>query len=232
MRGRLKSPGLEAIGWIAALPMKRAAVTTLLFNHHAFSGSSRGRATSHQNLSTMRTRLKSPDLYTIGWIAALPMERAAVTALLHDRHDAPEGFKQHQSDANSYTWGRIGEHNIVIASLSAGVYGVPSAAHTASALIHSLPHIRIGLLVGIGGGVLHGLILVEISDSVTSSSASLTVRPEEWYSMTSERRKLTVFGSGKGLSTNLPQFFSTHWQVCRRSTRLHHPRYQICFRQC
>ncbi|KAH7196255.1 nucleoside phosphorylase domain-containing protein [Fusarium oxysporum] len=100
----------------------------------------------------MRTRLKSPDLYTIGWIAALPMERAAVTALLHDRHDAPEGFKQHQSDANSYTWGRIGEHNIVIASLSAGVYGVPSAAHTASALIHSLPHIRIGLLVGIGGG--------------------------------------------------------------------------------
>ncbi|KAF5696934.1 hypothetical protein FMUND_15551 [Fusarium mundagurra] len=101
----------------------------------------------------MRNRLKSPDLDTIGWIAALPMERAAVTALLHDRHDAPEGFKQHQSDANSYTWGRIGEHNIVIASLSAGLYGVPSAAHTASALIHSLPHIRIGLLVGIGGAI-------------------------------------------------------------------------------
>ncbi|EYB30533.1 hypothetical protein FG05_30173 [Fusarium graminearum] len=101
----------------------------------------------------MRTRLKSPDLYAIGWIAALPIERAAATALLHDRHDAPEGFDQHQSDTNSYTWGRIGEHNVVIASLPAGVYGITSAATTALNLIHSLPHIRIGLLVGIGGGI-------------------------------------------------------------------------------
>ncbi|KAG7403701.1 hypothetical protein Forpe1208_v016255 [Fusarium oxysporum f. sp. rapae] len=101
----------------------------------------------------MKTRLKSPDLYAIGWIAALPIERAAATALLHDRHDAPEGFDQHRSDTNSYTWGRIGEHNVVIASLPAGVYGTTSAATTASNLIHSLPHIRIGLLVGIGGGI-------------------------------------------------------------------------------
>ncbi|EXL39096.1 hypothetical protein FOCG_18284 [Fusarium oxysporum f. sp. radicis-lycopersici 26381] len=101
----------------------------------------------------MKTRLKSPDQYTIGWIAALPIERATATALLHDRHDAPEGFDQHRSDANSYTWGRIGEHNVVIASLPAGVYGTISAATTASNLVHSLPHIRIGLLVGIGGGI-------------------------------------------------------------------------------
>ncbi|SCV61403.1 related to RSA4-WD-repeat protein required for maturation and efficient intra-nuclear transport [Fusarium fujikuroi] len=101
----------------------------------------------------MRTRLKSPGLYAIGWIAALPIERAAATALLHDRHDAPEGFDQHQSDTNSYTWGRIGEHNVVIASLPAGVDGTTSTATTASNLIHSLPHIRIGLLVGIGGGI-------------------------------------------------------------------------------
>ncbi|KAM0539655.1 hypothetical protein ACHAO7_011966, partial [Fusarium culmorum] len=101
----------------------------------------------------MKTRLKSPDVYTIGWIAALPIERAAATALLHDRHDAPEGFNQHRSDTNSYTWGRIGEHNVVIASLPAGVYGTTAAATTASNLIHSLSHIRIGLLVGIGGGI-------------------------------------------------------------------------------
>ncbi|KAL7760741.1 hypothetical protein ACKLNR_010831 [Fusarium oxysporum f. sp. zingiberi] len=101
----------------------------------------------------MRTRLKSPDLYAIGWIAALPIERAAATALLHDRHDVPESFDQHRSDTNSYTWGRIGEHNVVIASLPAGVYGTTSTATTASNLIHSLPYIRIGLLVGIGGGI-------------------------------------------------------------------------------
>ncbi|SCO84450.1 related to RSA4-WD-repeat protein required for maturation and efficient intra-nuclear transport [Fusarium oxysporum] len=103
--------------------------------------------------NAMGIRLESPDLYTIGWIAALPIERAAVTALLHYRHDAPEGFDQRRSDTNSYTWGRIGQHNVVIASLPSGVYGTTSAATTASNLIHSLPHIRIGLLVGIGGGI-------------------------------------------------------------------------------
>ncbi|EXK24214.1 hypothetical protein FOMG_19048 [Fusarium oxysporum f. sp. melonis 26406] len=101
----------------------------------------------------MKTRLKSPDLYTIGWIAALPIELAAATALLHDRHDEPEGFDQHRSDENSYKWGRIGQHNVVIASLPAGVHGIAAAATTASNLIRSLPHIRIGLLVGIGGGI-------------------------------------------------------------------------------
>ncbi|RKK90937.1 hypothetical protein BFJ68_g16337 [Fusarium oxysporum] len=101
----------------------------------------------------MKTRLESPDLYTIGWITALPIELAAATALLDEHHVAPEGFEQRPSDTNSYTWGRIGEHNVVIASLPAGVYGITSAATTASNLIHSLPHIRIGLLVGIGGGI-------------------------------------------------------------------------------
>ncbi|EXK79482.1 hypothetical protein FOQG_15910 [Fusarium oxysporum f. sp. raphani 54005] len=101
----------------------------------------------------MKTQLESPDLYTIGWITALPIELAAATALLDEHHVAPEGFEQRPSDTNSYTWGRIGEHNVVIASLPAGVYGITSAATTASNLIHSLPHIRIGLLVGIGGGI-------------------------------------------------------------------------------
>ncbi|KAF2194389.1 purine and uridine phosphorylase [Zopfia rhizophila CBS 207.26] len=100
-----------------------------------------------------RTALDSPDLYTVGWIAALPIERAAATALLDERHDEPHGFSQQPSDTNSYTWGRMGKHNIVIASLAAGVYGTTSAATTASSLLSSLPQIRIGLLVGIGGGI-------------------------------------------------------------------------------
>src|SRR5689334_13864351 len=54
---------------------------------------------------------------------------------------------------NSYTWGRMGKHNIVIASLTAGVYGTTSAATTVSSMLSSLPQIKIGLLVGIGGGI-------------------------------------------------------------------------------
>jgi nucleoside phosphorylase len=101
----------------------------------------------------VRETLGSSDYYTVGWIAALPIERAAATALLDERHDEPQGFSQHPSDTNSYTWGRMGEHNIVIASLPAGVYGTTSAATTALSLLSSLPQIRIGLLVGIGGGI-------------------------------------------------------------------------------
>lgn len=97
--------------------------------------------------------LDSPELYTVGWIAALPIERAAATAMLDERHDKPCGFVQHQADTNSYSWGKMGEHNVVIASLPAGLYGTTSAATTASNLLSSLPQIRIGLLVGIGGGI-------------------------------------------------------------------------------
>ncbi|KXJ84981.1 Pfs, NACHT and ankyrin domain protein [Microdochium bolleyi] len=97
--------------------------------------------------------LDNPDAYTIGWIAALPIERAAAEAMLDEDHAPPTSFVRHQSDTNVYTWGRLGEHNIVIASLAAGVYGTTSAATTASCLLASLPSIRIGLMVGIGGGI-------------------------------------------------------------------------------
>ncbi|KAJ5908236.1 NACHT nucleoside triphosphatase [Penicillium taxi] len=76
------------------------------------------------------------DAYTIAWIAALPIERAAAEAMLDE--------EQHATPT---------EHNIVIASLPAGVYGTTSAATTASSLLASLPSIRVGFLVGIGGGI-------------------------------------------------------------------------------
>ncbi|KAI8710877.1 NACHT domain-containing protein [Fusarium sp. LHS14.1] len=100
-----------------------------------------------------RSCLDNPDSYVVAWIAALPIERAAAEAMLDEEHAAPTGFTRHRTDANVYTWGRVGEHNIVIASLAAGVYGTTSAATTASSLLASLPSIRVGLLVGIGGGI-------------------------------------------------------------------------------
>ncbi|EAQ91377.1 hypothetical protein CHGG_03312 [Chaetomium globosum CBS 148.51] len=102
---------------------------------------------------TSHNPLDSPDSYGVAWIAALPIERAAAEAMLDEEHAPPTGFVRHQTDANVYTWGRVGEHNIVIASLAAGVYGTTSAATTASSLLASLPSIRVGLLVGIGGGI-------------------------------------------------------------------------------
>ncbi|KAF5002118.1 hypothetical protein FGRMN_601 [Fusarium graminum] len=87
------------------------------------------------------------------WIAPLPEELAAAKALLDDRHDTPDDFYQPLSDNNSYTWGRMGKHNLVIVSLPAGKKDIVSAAVTVSNLASSLSHIRIGLLVGIGGAI-------------------------------------------------------------------------------
>ncbi len=98
---------------------------------------------------------KSPskDKYTVGWIATSTTERAAAEALLDEQHDKPSDFMKLQNDTNSYSWGRIGVHNVVIASLPAGMDGSISAAAVAMDMVSSLPHVRMGLLVGIGGGI-------------------------------------------------------------------------------
>ncbi|KAL8329143.1 hypothetical protein RB597_004737 [Gaeumannomyces tritici] len=115
-----------------------------------------GSVAAGQSLPSTAQSLKSldsPDHYTIGWIAALPIERAAAAAMFDEEHAQPVGFDRHPTDSNVYGWGRIREHNIVITSLAAGIYGTTSAATTASNLLASLPSIRIGLMVGIGGGI-------------------------------------------------------------------------------
>jgi nucleoside phosphorylase len=97
--------------------------------------------------------MASRDLYTVAWISALPLELAAAIEMLDEEHDSPLDFVQPPSDANKYTWGRIGDHNVVMASLPAGIPGTTSAAATALPLLASFPQIRIGLLVGIGAGI-------------------------------------------------------------------------------
>jgi nucleoside phosphorylase len=97
--------------------------------------------------------LERGELYTVGWIAALAKELAAALAMLDERHGRPDDFEKPSSDKNSYHWGRIGDHNIVIASLAAGVYGTTSAATTAIHMLSSFPNIKVGLMVGIGAGI-------------------------------------------------------------------------------
>lgn len=97
--------------------------------------------------------LQSRDQYTVGWIAALPLELAAATAMLDEQHARPLAFTQSSSDKNTYTWGRMGEHNVVIAQLPAGAYGKVNAAATALQMLSSFPHIRVRLMVGIGAAI-------------------------------------------------------------------------------
>ncbi|KAL5089578.1 hypothetical protein Trisim1_005272 [Trichoderma cf. simile WF8] len=93
---------------------------------------------------------RSYEDYSVGWICALPKEQTAATAMLDERHP---GLPKPMNDTNTYTLGSIGSHNVVIACLPKGQYGNNSAANVAALMIRAFPSIKIGLLVGIGGGV-------------------------------------------------------------------------------
>ncbi|PGG95107.1 hypothetical protein AJ79_10258, partial [Helicocarpus griseus UAMH5409] len=108
--------------------------------------------------------------YAVGWIAALPHERAAAEALLDHRHAPPQN--KHTKDDNIYSLGSIdgpnGEHNVVIAGLPPGRYGTTPAATAAAQMLSSFPAIKFGLMVGIGGGIPSNDNDIRLGDVVVS----------------------------------------------------------------
>ena len=87
--------------------------------------------------------------YTVGWICAFEIELAASQAMLDEVY--PD-LLQDEKDSNTYTLGRIGQHNVVLACLPSGTTGTDAAATAAKDLLRSFPKIRFGLMVGVGGG--------------------------------------------------------------------------------
>ncbi|KLO99308.1 ankyrin [Fusarium fujikuroi] len=96
------------------------------------------------------TGLFTHNDYTVGWVCALPKELTAATAML-DHQQQP--LSKPRNDINSYTLGSIGPHNIAITCLPKGMIGNVPAATVASHLVTTFPSIKVGLMVGIGGGV-------------------------------------------------------------------------------
>ncbi|KAH8650421.1 nucleoside phosphorylase domain-containing protein [Ilyonectria robusta] len=111
--------------------------------------------------------MPNPQSYTIGWICAITTESVAARAFLDEEHDGPSHVAQH--DNNSYILGNIGSHNVVIAVLPDGEYGTTSAAAVARDILHSFPNVRIGLIVGIGGGAPGSKHDIRLGDVVISS---------------------------------------------------------------
>ncbi|GJC84210.1 hypothetical protein ColLi_07048 [Colletotrichum liriopes] len=94
--------------------------------------------------------MSDPQNYTVGWICAIPTEFAAARAFLDEQHPWPEATAQ--SDNNTYALGTMGNHNVVIAVMPKREYGIAAAATVARDMVHSFPNVRIGLMVGVGGG--------------------------------------------------------------------------------
>ncbi|KAE9565964.1 hypothetical protein CGMCC3_g17855 [Colletotrichum fructicola] len=111
--------------------------------------------------------MADPKTYTVGWICALPTEFDAAQAFLDEEHeDCPPVAP---NDNNNYALGKIGRHNVVIAVLPDGEYGTNAAGTVARDMLHSFPNVRIGLMVGIGGGAPSSKHDVRLGDVVVSS---------------------------------------------------------------
>ncbi|CAI4216016.1 unnamed protein product [Parascedosporium putredinis] len=109
----------------------------------------------------------NPESYTVGWICAILPEYVCAQAVLNETHEVPDVFDD--QDNNDYALGKIGKHNVVIATLPAGEYGLVSAASVARDMLRSFPNIRIGLMVGLGGGAPSDRHDIRLGDVVVST---------------------------------------------------------------
>ncbi|KAK1242827.1 hypothetical protein MKX08_005639, partial [Trichoderma sp. CBMAI-0020] len=108
-----------------------------------------------------------PQIYTVGWICAITTELVAAQSFLDEEHDDTQSSAT--NDNNTYVRGKIGNHNVVIAVLPHGEYGTASAAIVARDMLRSFPNVRIGLMVGIGGGAPSPKHDIRLGDVVVSS---------------------------------------------------------------
>ncbi|QKX64098.1 uncharacterized protein TRUGW13939_11271 [Talaromyces rugulosus] len=102
-------------------------------------------------MASKRTRL-SADAFTVGLIYVKPLEMQAISVMLDECY---EPVPLHIQDDNEYTLGKIGSHNVVVVGSPRGAQGKVAIADAVSRIRLTFVNIRVGLLVGIGGGVPH-----------------------------------------------------------------------------
>jgi nucleoside phosphorylase len=116
-------------------------------------------------------RPKSRDDFEIVIIYALSIEQNVVEALLDEEYET-DGFSYGKAvgDSNAYTTGRLGNQHVVLVYVPG--MGAISAAAVASNIRSSFERIRVGIVVGLCGGVPRTADGVEIllGDVVISTS--------------------------------------------------------------
>jgi nucleoside phosphorylase/Tfp pilus assembly protein PilF len=111
------------------------------------------------------TLIPADKFFTVGWICALRAEFDAARDVLDKHYTTLLGV---EPDRNLYILGRIHQHNVVIACLPAGWHGNNPAATIATRMMSRFPSIKIGLLVGIGGGLPNKEDDIRLGDVVVS----------------------------------------------------------------
>ncbi|KAG9599564.1 hypothetical protein KCU77_g3687, partial [Aureobasidium melanogenum] len=116
--------------------------------------------------------MSDPQQYTVGWICAMTTEFTKARQFLDKEHELPTHVSA--NNINGYTLGEMAGHNVVIAVLLRGTYGLSSAASVAANMLNSFLNIRVGLMVGIGGGAPTAKRDIRLGDVVVSSPENHT----------------------------------------------------------
>lgn len=111
------------------------------------------------------------DQYTVGWICAIQEEYEVACKMLDRRFKGPR--MSHPRDDNTYEFGQISDHHVVIGCLPFGDYGTNSAAAVARDMVRSFPKLRFALLVGIGGGAPTKRDDIRLGDVVVGASKGI-----------------------------------------------------------
>lgn len=77
------------------------------------------------------------DDYTIGLICALQEEYDATCQMLDEEYKGPD--EADPNDDNTYAFGRIWKHNVVIGCLPISIYGLGSATQVVKDMVRSFP---------------------------------------------------------------------------------------------
>ncbi|KAL9093551.1 MAG: hypothetical protein Q9165_003946 [Trypethelium subeluteriae] len=94
--------------------------------------------------------------FDIAIICALPIEADAVLGVFDEFWEKEgESYGKAANDSNTYTTGRIGKHNVVLAHMPG--MGKSASASVAANFCSSFESIRLGLVVGICGGAPVGI---------------------------------------------------------------------------
>ncbi|KAK5705826.1 hypothetical protein LTR17_021337 [Elasticomyces elasticus] len=110
-------------------------------------------------------KLRKED-YTVGWICALPNPEWKASRLLLD--ETHEVVRLSLAARQQYVYSSMNGHNVVMGCLPATQLGTASAAAVASEMGSTLPCLRFGLMVGVGGGVPSETKDVRLGDVVVS----------------------------------------------------------------
>ncbi|KAI0404796.1 hypothetical protein F4802DRAFT_607212 [Xylaria palmicola] len=116
------------------------------------------------NEGSNRTGFTVAD-YTVGWVCALHIEMAAARSMLDEIHD---NMDRSPNDSNTYIFGSLHHHNVVIACLPTNGYGTNNAAIVGGNMRRTFPSMEMFLMVGIGGGA-PGKVDIRLGDVVVST---------------------------------------------------------------